>query len=240
MPYEVWMPGSQNTLPPDRQVPITDIHILRSPESGELELRYQDRPLQVFDLGFQGSGGRSELFQLLSRFNDVCFFGATRVSDAVSPQRENKEESGDKVVFLPRVVFEDRLVLRRKTWLFPVKALPVRDPQETDWDYFRKVHQWRKQNHLPDHVFVNVMRGRSFDNLDEDARAKLGRDDYKPQYIHFCNPLLIRLFEKLAGKTPSTLTVSEMLPAPDDLLQLGGKPHVTEFVVQWESEGEAE
>ena len=73
------------------------------------------------------------------------------------------------------------------------------------------------------------------EGLDEAMRKKIGRDDYKPQFLSFRNPILVRLFEKLVEKAPRTLTVSEMLPDTADLAAFGENHYVTEFVVQWDT-----
>jgi hypothetical protein len=66
---------------------------------------------------------------------------------------------------------------------------------------------------------------------------KTGRDDYKPQYIHFNNPLLVHLFERLTGKVPQVLKIEEMLPHAGHLATINGEKFVTEYVVQWYTSG---
>ena len=118
----------------------------------------------------------------------------------------------------------------------PVELLPVRQPKESDWSYFRRIHEWRVARDLPEQVFVTIPGARQAQDGEEDDKKnkiKLGRDDYKPQYMSFTNPILIRLLEKIIEKTPRALEFSEMLPAPDRLLEMDGRRHVTEFVLEW-------
>ncbi len=71
------------------------------------------------------------------------------------------------------------------------------------------------------------------DNADPETMKKLGRDDYKPQYISFKNPFLVSLFEKLVSKTPKEMRIEEMLPDPSHLNTIHNQRHITEFVIQW-------
>ena len=78
------------------------------------------------------------------------------------------------------------------------------------------------------------------ENIDPEQMKKLGRDDYKPQYISFRNPFLVKLFEKSLIKVPETLKLEEMLPASNQLVQIVNSRYVTEFVVQWYDYSEGE
>jgi hypothetical protein len=141
----------------------------------------------------------------------------------------------------PRIVYEDRLVLRRKTWFVPKTLLPLRQPEESEWDYFARLNRWRLAQEIPDEVFIYLFDRGQIEGLDAEARAKIGRDDYKPQYISFRNPFLVTLFEKLLPKVPQMLKIEEMLPSSEQLLTIApDKPmaksasrFVTEFVIQW-------
>ncbi len=233
MPFEVWMPGGQNSLPPERQAPITQINLRLNPETDRLELSHgpSGKPIHVFDLGFQGPRGRSELFRMLGHFNPAFYLSWDAVSGSINDRRRQKGEPS----CMPRIVFEDCLVLQRRHWIFPKPSLPERGPQDTDWRYFQKILAWRAEHGLPDEVFVYVTQGRQLELVDEEARRKVGRDDYKPQYISFHNPILVRLLEKLIDKTPEALTVAEMAPNSGQLQRLGDRRYVTECIMQWNS-----
>jgi len=233
MPGEVWMPGGQNSLPPERQTPITEIKLRFDPETDELTLRHKEsgRPIHVFDLGFQGPRGRSELFRMLGLFNPGMYVSWEALTGAANDRRRSQ----DGPYSLPRIVVEDSLTLQRRQWVFPKDDTPLRKSSDNDWRYFQRVWRWKEKHGLPDDVFVYVTRGRQLENVDPELRKKVGRDDYKPQYISFKSPLLVRLFEKLADKAPTALTVAEMLPAPRHLQKIGGAPCVTELIIQWQT-----
>ena len=86
---------------------------------------------------------------------------------------------------------------------------------------------------IPDQVFVNINHTRQVKGLNDAQKKKLKQDDYKPQYMDFRNPFLLHLFSKLIDKAPQQVKIEEMLPAPDQLLEVEGKRYVTEYVVQW-------
>ena len=231
LPYEIWMPGSHNSLPADHQVPVTEL-VIRRNEADQLELRHAPSGdlVYVFDLGFQGSQGRSELFQLLQRFSPALMIPMGFLLNLIN---EPRKKTRNEVTVLPRILFDDCLVLQRQGWLFPRELLPVRAPQQSLWSYFREVWQWKAAHNLPDDVFISITDRNEWESLDEEQLKKVRGDDYKPQYISFANPILIRLFEKLVDRVPITLRVSEMLPTPTQLTDLNGEDYVTETIVQW-------
>lgn len=250
LPYEIWIPGGHNCLPPESQIPITDIQVSLDPREDELVLSSVRRgcPLQVLDLGFQSLAGRSELFKMLQFFNSVripmpgflieALNGPEVEKNSQQPKKEKPRQEEAGVRYQPRIVFEDRVVLRRRSWHFPRAALPKRTSSENDWSFFCRVHDWKKRHGIPDRVFAAITHHGELRQLEADHLRKLGRDDYKPQYLDFTNPLLVRLFEKLIGKTPRGITITEMLPAPEHLCRIRGRPYVTEATLQWYS-GEA-
>jgi hypothetical protein len=246
LPYEVRMPGSHNSLPVEKQLPITDFEVLMDAASGEIRLLHKPTAKRacVFDLGFQGHGGRSQLFQLLDKFTGAEYLFVHPLVSAVNAASETKTEllaahtaanslGTRQIIVRPRIVYENKLVLQRKGWFVPREIIPQRQPGMSDWSYYAALNQWRKAQGIADEVFVTISPDRHQVDAEPERMKKLGRDDYKPQYIHFDDPLLVNLFEKLMAKVPITLKIVEMLPNSRQLLPINGQPFVTEFVVQW-------
>ena len=157
-----------------------------------------------------------------------------RYTHKTSPKSE--ENQGDevkqlKVSFTPRIIIE-KLIFQRKTWLFPKQLLPLKETVDDAYSYHKKVALWRRENNLPDEVFIYVDPSRGA-NVAPELKKRLTRDDYKPQYIDFRQPLLVNLFEKLALKTPQSMKIVEMLPTSEEMLRIDGKRYVSEFVMQW-------
>ncbi len=244
MPFEIRMPGGHNSLPVEQQMPITDFEVHIQQEGGEIQLLHKPsgKRAYIFDLGFQGHGGRSQLFQLLDKFTQAEYLhiysvvsavnAATKTADPTPVSSEQKLESKD-IVVCPRIVYENQLVLQRKAWYVPKECIPARQPDMSDWDSYFVINEWRKAHSITDEVFVSINPNRNLFGIDPELMKKLGRDDYKPQYIHFNDPLLVQLFEKLVTKAPSTLKIEEMLPSSQHLLSIENQRFVTEFIVQW-------
>jgi hypothetical protein len=103
----------------------------------------------------------------------------------------------------PRVSV-DRLVIARESWSFSPSELEfVRQQSETD--RFLDVRRWMHQNNLPRFVFVRVPV------------------EVKPFYVDFDSPIFVEIFIKMvrrlvaSDKSQESVTISEMLPAPDQL-----------------------
>jgi hypothetical protein len=62
---------------------------------------------------------------------------------------------------------------------------------------------------------------------------KPGKDDHKPIYINFLNPVSLLVFERAVSKVVRRVKIEEMLPASNQLAMIEGQKMVTEFVVQW-------
>lgn len=236
MPFEIWMPGGQNTLPTDQQVPITDLAI-RPSEAGYLELVHtpSGNRCYVFDLGFQGQRGRSQLFQLLSRFNPtkaLQWYGLTNaVNNAVNPENTPLKEG---VSLIPRITFNDRIVIQRKRWIVRKDTIPMATPQETEWQCYKRINNWRLSLNIPDEAFIFLSSYTEQETLEPEQMKKMGRDGYKPQYMNFTSPLLVNLLDKMLDKIPVGIRVEEMLPGSAQMMQSpDGRKWVSELVVQW-------
>lgn len=259
MPFEIWMPGGHNTLPDEQQIPVTDLFVRASGSGTPLELVHKPtgKICYVFDLGFQGHGGRSQLFQLLEKFSRAEYLNFYPVVQSIaSLQRQsqtstqaNAEEKQNDITNStepkpakpsirkrPRVVYENQLILQRQAWFIPKELLPHQQALETDWAYFLRLNTWRKELGMPDEIFLFVNpreQQQQQENIDTDAARRITRDDYKPQYISFCNPFMVKLFETSLSKVANVLKIEEMLPNSKQLATVGGQPFVTECVVQW-------
>ncbi|MGF1671450.1 MAG: lantibiotic dehydratase [Balneolaceae bacterium] len=239
MPGEIRMPGSQNILPADKQIPVTDLFVQEIDGKLCLKNRWNNRVVYTFDLGFQGFKGHSQLFQLLSRFTLARFLFPHGVISAVNSHAVAEKKENDmnreitEILVYPRIEYENTLVLQRKRWIVPASKLPVQGQNESDGRYFLRLNEWRKIHDIPDEVFVTVFQWRNGNGAAQKKMRKIGKDDYKPQYIDFSNPLLVNLFSKLVRKVPFTLTIEEMLPGSGQLHIMNGKKFVTEQMIQW-------
>ena len=232
------MPGGHNSLPASQQIPITDFVVRYSAEEENLQLVHQPsgKRAYVMDLGFQGSQGRSPLFQLLEKFTKAEYRYTSPIQQVVNQLSSPATEEGEENIIrsYPRISYEDQIILQRKTWVVPYDHIPRREPQESDAAYYYRINLWRKEQQMPEDIFITLNPNRRENTTAEPKKkTKLSRDDYKPQYISFANPLLVGLLEKLLLKEPNAVVITEMLPSGDDMLAIDQQKYVSECVVQW-------
>lgn len=235
MPYEIWAPGSNNILPSQNQLPITDFVLKYDSEADELILKHIPSGKRAFvnDLGFQASSGRSQLFQLLDKFSHAEYLSTYPLLNQISSGSDAEEEK--EIKMLPRVVFEDDIVLQRKTWIIKKDVIPCRNSFESDWAYYLHLSRWRTKNNIPEELFITISPKTYGSKANGQNYKKLTRDDYKPQYINFQNVMCINLFSKLLDKAPDQLKLVEMLPCSGDMIKINNEKYVTEFVLEWQS-----
>ena len=110
------------------------------------------------------------------------------------PQRQTGRLFNPTGRHLPQIVYGQHLVLSRAAWSVDPAGITMRDARSS----FRRIQQLRSQLGLPRHVFASVP------------------EEGKPVYVDLDNPLLVRQLSKFARRT-SSLTLTEMLPAPEHL-----------------------
>lgn len=103
---------------------------------------------------------------------------------------------------VPRITV-DKLVIARESWSFLAEELPFIHEQHERQRYL-EARRWMRRNGLPRFVFVKAPT------------------EVKPIYVDFESPVYVELMAKVARRLsashrPEALTVSEMLPAPDQL-----------------------
>jgi hypothetical protein len=121
----------------------------------------------------------------------------------------------------------------------PKQQLPARENKESDYEYFCKVHHWRMELGLPAHVFIRFTpledRESPFQNSDgeQNMGVKIDFTDWKPQWIDFENPVLVRLLGKMIADSSTGMLVEEMLPSPEEIsLEIDGEKWVSELVIE--------
>lgn len=238
MPYEISIPGGNFVLEAEKRILISDLAVKYNKREKHLELfdKKREKVVFTFDLGFQGYGGRSELFKFLSGFSLPSYFYVFpliyRIFGMFNPKEIIYKGNKDKLTVLPRVSYKDSIIFHRKEWIIPKSLLPFKDYNQKESEYFINVQKWRFELGIPEEVFIKVNMQNSSSDDENKAKKKFSRDDYKPQYINFRNPFLVRLFEKQLDKVSVNLKVTEMLPGSGQMLKVNGKKYVTEFVVQ--------
>lgn len=238
MPNEISIPGGNFVLNADRRIPVSRLQIAYNKEDNKLQLieGSTNKKVYAFDLGFQGYGGRSELFKFLGSFtlSKQLFINAFIKSILKLNKPEAKSFNGivDKVTYHPRIIYNEKIILSRKEWIIPKSLLPFKTQNERESEYFAKVHKWLLELEIPDEVYIKINTQAEIKDEKNKPKKVLSKDDYKPQYINFNNPFLVRLFEKSLDKIPDILNLSEILPNPGQMLKLNNQKYVTESVLQ--------
>jgi hypothetical protein len=237
MPYEISIPGGNYVLEEDKRIPVSRMQVYYDSKDNSLKLldKENNKNVYIFDLGFQGTGGRSELFKFLENFTLskmlYVFILLTKIQETIKPEKKYYNGISDDIKYSPRITFNDRIILFRKSWTISSKLLPHKFQAESESSYFSRIQRWRIEMGLPNEVFMYLsVQGHSSDSNTK-PKKKVAKDDYKPQYINFSNPFLVRLFEKSLDKVVDRLKLGEMLPGSEQLLRINGKKYVTEFVV---------
>jgi hypothetical protein len=65
-----------------------------------------------------------------------------------------------------------------------------------------------------------------------ERKSQSMRDDHKPQYVHFANPLLTGVFKKMVSRS-EVIYMEEMLPHVNYLENCANQPPVSESLVHW-------
>jgi len=238
MPFEIKLPNGQNSLPVDKQIPVTEFHVKVANNENQLELIHtpSGKRSYVFDVTLMSLNLRSQLFQLLEKFS-LAELPTWWVIFNVLEKNAYNAENIKKVKVFPRIIYDDRIILERKSWHVPKELIPARKPQESEWSYFIRLNEWRLQWGMPEDVFIIVSGIRINAELSKSDKF-ISPDDRKPQYISFNNPLLVNLFEKSIDRVTNELIIIEMLPTFNQLLLINNKHYVTEFVIEWYTSNE--
>ncbi|HEY1835589.1 MAG TPA: lantibiotic dehydratase [Candidatus Saccharimonadales bacterium] len=221
MPYVITSSGSYTALPPGQRIPVTDIEVMYRQLDDRVILFHKKKQKEIiaFDMAFGPGPTRARLYEFLSYFMPGPHHHTHTLVDYINRAiKKNSDKDKAAIIILPRIVYEGSIILQRKTWEVPYGQLVTRSPGENEWEYFRKVDNWRRQLGMPDEVFV-----------------RLGPD--KPQYIDFANPFLVVLLEKMGTHVTvdTRLTIGEMTPNTEQIATVYGQKRATEFLSQWYS-----
>ncbi|MGY0037705.1 lantibiotic dehydratase [Pedobacter sp. NJ-S-72] len=198
--YEIRIPGGHKSLAGDKQILLSDINVLinRSEKSLKLIHNKTGKIIYPFDLGFQGSAGRSELFKLMNVFTYADFNSPISLVNYIS-NKIYKHKGARNVIILPRIMYGNDICFQRKTWIISKKCVPIRKVDEDEVSYFFRITEWKNTFLIPDHFFVRLVV-RSV-QINFEYPKSVGKDDYKPQFVNLNSLLLVILFENLIIKS---------------------------------------
>jgi hypothetical protein len=227
LPYRLTLAGHQQARRP-ADLLVRDLSFLPDPTHQRLRLIHTptQQVVELYDLGTVLASLRSPLFAFLSLFTT-----GNRLN--LQPFLKGFYQPyirTDGVSSLPRLVMDGRVVLQRQAWHVPRTSLPPSFPGQSAAVFFCQLHQWREAAGIPSRVFVFVQSKFLYQPAD---LQNLSRDDTKPQFINFEDPMLAGLFGKLLNKVKTAMLIEEMLPDAPDLMPFEGQGTVCEYLLQW-------
>ncbi|WP_293788569.1 lantibiotic dehydratase [uncultured Pedobacter sp.] len=226
LPYELKIPNGYTALPIEQQIDAKRIMVYICKATGQLCLRDKISGKQIipYDMCLQSVSQRSKLYQLLSNFSVQGSINFNPIRQAVQDLLYGSEDKFEEreVYFMPRLVYEDLLILKRKSWTIRTRSIPKKKDQQDDAAYFMELNEWRTLHHIPAEIFLYI-------KLRADDTTIGNSDDYKPQYICFETPLIVALWSKLLRKAGDHIFLEEMLPSTDHL----NKNPINETLIQW-------
>lgn len=138
-----------------------------------------------------------------TRDRRLCFDAIEFFADTLSDLVVNRFKILRPRSHTPRITF-DRLVVCRESWRFFPSEIPFAY-DKSEADRFISARRWARAHGVPRFVFV---------------KAPI---EVKPVYVDFDSPTYVNIFAKIVrrtkerGSTDSLITVTEMLPGPDQV-----------------------
>jgi len=232
LPWELRVPGGHNNYPANRQVYLKDLEVRFDIRDDSLFLWHTkwEKRVFTFDLSLESFYRRSNFYQLLAHFNNeyrilMRHFNVWLDKMIHPPGALYNVE----IIRKPRIVFDNDVIMRRAGWVVPCDKIPIQQKTETEAAWFVRLNKWRIEVCIPAHVFLYLQS--PYIPVGE-KKSKPMRDDHKPQYIHFANPLLINVFKKMISRS-GIIYMEEMLPHINYLESHKDQPTVTECLVHW-------
>jgi hypothetical protein len=220
--YELVWPGETPSRMTDYQLALNELVLYHDPARREVILHSPrlKQDIAIHYMGFLVPVVLPNLVMATLNFSRAVFPGSLAIFD----EFEQKYQKGQAVApqplrYYPRLCL-GKIVIERARWDIENSVLPHRQPHEGDAEYYRRLLSWKQELGLPDQIFVRVNHSTVRENI----------EDHKPIMFDFNNYLHMQYFDKLVKPTDYSITITEMLPTPQDLFfQQAGERFVTEL-----------
>lgn len=225
--FEIEVPNCVNKVEPVNRIDISKVLVKLHHSNRELEFVYDNQKLNILDLGFQAIVSRSKLYQTLSMLSNNRYFNLKVVSNIFNEyygERVKLVSNNDPIYRYPRIRFLDNLIIQRKNWIISSEFLIGLINAKDENNIFFSVNYIKSKLKLPDEIFIRVFIDSPINDV---------TDNYKPQYINFLSPLLVKLFYKIVKGASSNIQIEEIYPLMDHAIKINGEPFVTETIIQW-------
>ncbi|MCG8460449.1 MAG: lantibiotic dehydratase family protein, partial [Holophagales bacterium] len=232
-------PSAFGGVDPSSHLPLRCLDVRPDPAGRrglQLVHRQLSKAVVPVDLGFANPLRRPPLFRVLSLFSPSAFH---RIS---MPWTHADRDESEGVLYRPRVVFEDRVVLARRAWRVAADTLAALARGAAPARAFDALRRWREREGLPGEAFFHFPSHPELEELrpaaepaaagGDGAGGRNQRRRYKPQYLCFDSPALCELLLEQVGRGGGHLVLEEVLPTPNMLAVRRGRSHATELIVQ--------
>ncbi|MEY9962503.1 hypothetical protein ABIA33_000529 [Streptacidiphilus sp. MAP12-16] len=232
--YEIVCPGETSTAAPQAQLHLDDLYVEHDTSEDRLVLRSRqlNREVVPFYFGYMIPNALPEIPRTLLLLSPT-FHVALDVWRGVPDS-----PAVDGVTSRPRVRYGS-VVLHRRSWTAAAGALPVREPGDTEAEWYLRWQRLRQRLGLPDQVFARVYQDGEdgADGAGAVGVAAVGvaaeRGRSKPQYVDFDSPLSLLALDGVIGGRQAQVVLEEMLPAEDSLSVRSERGnHVAELAVE--------
>lgn len=250
LPWEISYPNSEGTR---RANSIPPSELVVEPDPGDphaLRLRHllSNTAVLPIDLGFLAIDSRPPLFQLLTAFAPPSgiAFPLPEPPAAIASGRSDGTFGRAPVIRLPRVVIGG-IVASRRRWMIPHASLPKPSANQRDSDFAIRLDRWRRENGLPEVVYMRYENSTSAapppeveDAAEGDAskpqsqkRMRARLNELKPQYLDFSSPLSTNLLQhEGTADRPPRMLFEEQYPTEAQVPTINGRPHAIEHIIQ--------
>ena len=223
--YELVWPDETPRRPPAFQLTLDDLSLYHDPATDTLRLHVRRLGVDAnpLYLGFLMPMMFAPPFTALTLLTEGVTPGFRTFWDSI----ERAYASGSTtpttpIRHYPRTIVGN-VVMERERWDIEQTQVPRPAAGETDFSFYCRLRDWQQSLGLPDQVFVRINHATMQRNI----------EDHKPIMIDFRNYLLAHSFMRLIEPDDYGLTVTEMLPAPDDLFfQHDGQRYVSELQLE--------
>jgi hypothetical protein len=229
--HGIRIPGGHSNYTEQQLTSAEKVAVKYNPDTSLLSLVHipDGREIFAYDLSLQSFFNRSNFYQLLAHFNPERRIPLRKLIEVIDEKHlDTLAVSEAAIIRKPRITFEKHIILRRMAWVIKATSIPQQENNETDAAYYLRLNKWHLESGLPAHVFL-FLKSYAIP-APKDEKLKMMKDDYKPQYICFTQPLMASLFKKLLSRAGQYIYMEEMLP---HLSHLQETTPVTEHLIHW-------
>lgn len=228
--YEINYPANVTGLRPETNLALGELDVCPAGDPGaggrlRLVHRGSGREVLPVDLGFLARVRRPPLFRVLELFSPLFHHRLNlpwRKSPRLAPRAATAED-GSEVLYRPRIVFEQRVLLSRRSWRVPAALLHEMVHETPPGDTLYRLNRWRRSQGMPRDVYFFLL-------------PPLGETDMqatgKPQYLSFSSGLMVEMLLEVVRQHSGPVVFEEMLPTPEMLPRRRGSAYASEIILQ--------